>query len=73
MTGSQYLKNFAESFAIFAKYKAKDVLDLDYNSIGVYLAEEVSPEDEARLLELGWEKAQYGGYIRGNEHKADYA
>lgn len=72
MTKSNYLKNYAESFAIFAKYKASDILDLDYNSIGVYLAEDVSPEDEARLLELGWEKGNYGGYCR-NEKGADYS
>lgn len=72
MTKSNYLQNYADSFAIFAKYPARDILDLDYNSIGVYLAEEVSPEDDARLLELGWKKGQYGGYIR-NEQGADYA
>lgn len=72
MTKSNYLKNYAESFAIFAKYTASDILDLDYNSIGVDLAEDVSPEDDARLLELGWSKTRYGGYCK-DERGADYS
>lgn len=75
MTKSNYLKNYAESFTIFAKYQPSDTLDLDYYSIGVELAEEVTPEDDARLLELGWKKGRYGGYYK-NERRTnldDYA
>lgn len=61
MTKSNYLKDYADAFAVFAKYKEADILDLDYNSIGVHLAEEVTPEDKARLLELGWKESNYGG------------
>lgn len=72
MTASKYLQNYADSFAIFAKYPAKDILDLDYNSIGVYLAAEVTPEDNARLMELGWEHSPYGYYYK-NEQGKDYS
>jgi hypothetical protein len=64
MTKSNYLKNYAESFAIFAKYEPASTLDLDYIEIGVALAEEVTPEDDARLLELGWKKGNYMGYYK---------
>lgn len=72
MPKSNYLKNYAESFAIFAKYEPSDILDLDYNSIHVDLAEQVSPEDHARLLELGWSEGSYGGYSK-NERGGDYS
>ena len=64
MPKSNYLKDYAESFAIFAKYEPADTLDLDYNDIGVSLAEEVSPEDSARLLELGWKRGSGRGFYR---------
>lgn len=72
MTKSNYLKNYAESFAIFAKYEASDILDLDYCSIGVALIGEVTEADEARLLELGWKKSSYGGFYK-DERGADYS
>lgn len=73
MTKSNYLKNYAESFAIFAKYEPSDILDLDYCSIRVDLAEKVSPEDHARLLELGWsDGGLYGGYSK-SERGGDYS
>lgn len=61
MTKSNYFKGYADAFAVFAKYKEADILDLDYNSIGVHLAEEVTPEDKARLSELGWKESNYNG------------
>jgi hypothetical protein len=64
MTKSNYLQNYAESFAIFAKYQEADILDLDYNSIGVHLAEEVTPEDAVKLQELGWRKSPYGYFYK---------
>jgi hypothetical protein len=72
MTKSNYLKNFAESFAIFAKYEPSDILDLDYNTIEVPIVGPVSPEDHARLLELGWSAGFYGGYFK-NERGKDYS
>lgn len=72
MTKSNYLKNYAESFAIFAKYEPSDILDLDYCSIRVDLAEKVSVEDHARLLELGWREGTYGGYSK-DERGKDYS
>jgi hypothetical protein len=72
MTKSNYLKNYAESFTIFAQYQASDILDLDYCSIRVSLAEAVSPDDEVRLLELGWKKSGNGGYYK-DERGGDYS
>jgi hypothetical protein len=67
MTQSNYLKDYAESFAIFAKYEPDcDSPELDYGSIFVSLKEPVSPEDLERLVELGWElELTYGNrYIK---------
>lgn len=64
MTKSNYLKNYAESFAIFAKYEPSDTLGLDYRSIAVDVRGEVSPEDHARLIELGWSTSTYRDYYR---------
>lgn len=64
MTKSNYLKNYAESFAIFAKYEPHDMLDLEYYSIGVFLTDGVSAEDDARLVELGWREGDFGGYYK---------
>lgn len=64
MTKSNYLKNYAESFAIFAKYEPASTLDLEYVAIGISLAEDVTPEDDAHLLELGWTKGSYRGYYK---------
>lgn len=61
MTKPNYFKGYADAFAIFAKYKEADILDLDYNSIGIHLAEEVTPEDKAKLLDLGWKESNYNG------------
>jgi hypothetical protein len=61
MDKTDSIKNYAESFAIFAKYKCREGLDLDYQLIQISLDEEVSPEDNARLLELGW-KFSNGAY-----------
>jgi hypothetical protein len=56
---SDYMNNYAESFAIFAKYEPSDNLDLDYGSIGVSFIGPVTPEDDTRLQELGWTKDTY--------------
>jgi hypothetical protein len=64
MAKSTYLKNYAESFAIFAKYEPSAVLELDFCSIRVALAEPVTPEDYARLRELGWAQSEYGDYFK---------
>lgn len=61
MDKSNSLKNYAESFAIFAKYQCREGLDLEYRLIQISLDEEVALEDNARLLELGW-KFSNGAY-----------
>lgn len=73
MTKSKYLANYAESFAIFAKYAPSDVLDLDYCSIGVYLTTDVSAEDHARLVELGWRGSGRVGYFKSRTNLEDYS
>lgn len=67
MAKSNYLQNYADAFTIFAKYKEADTLDLDYRSIGVHLAEEVTPEDKAKLLEMGWKESWYKGVYYKSE------
>jgi hypothetical protein len=53
---ANYVKKYLEAFEIFSKYK--DLYgspEFDYGWMCLYFAEEFSPEDHSRLIELGWE------------------
>lgn len=54
MDKTESIKNYAESFAIFAKYKCREGFDLEYRHIQISLDEITTPEDDSRLLKLGW-------------------
>lgn len=56
--------NFAEGVAILAKYVDPEGYDVraEHDEIWMGGDEVLSPEDDARLIGLGWRKAPEGGW-----------
>lgn len=57
MVAEMRLSQFIEGLQILSKYiDAEDegFADTDYGEVGIPIEQNVSPEDDARLLELGW-------------------
>lgn len=51
------MPQFIEGLQILIKYVDADddrFAEIDYGGVGIPIEQNVSPEDDARLLELGW-------------------
>jgi hypothetical protein len=62
---NQELRDIAEALAIFAKYPVGQSICVEHDEILVasdLKPEQMSPEDLARVNELGWQSQKHGGF-----------